>query len=76
MRGSIIPVSDIPTVSIAEVFDLIKRKTSFGDALVLSVAKRQRPSLSMMVTWDVDHLKGKFEGDVLSPAEFHERYPT
>lgn len=58
---------------IAELFDLIKKKTSFGDALVLSVAKKQLPSASMMVTWDADYLKEKFEGDVLSPAEFQER---
>ena len=65
-----------PAVSIAELFDIIKKKTSFGDALVLSVAKRQLPSVSMMVTWDADYLKGKFEGEVLSPAEFQERFPS
>ena len=65
-----------PGVSISELFDLIQKRTSFGDALVLCVARRQLPPLSMIVTWDADHLRGKFEGEVLTPAEFQERFPV
>jgi len=60
---------------IREVFEWIKRKLSFGDAYILAVALKQVPSLSVMITWDKEHFKGKFDGAVHTPAEYLQIIP-
>lgn len=60
----------LPSLRIREVFDWIKRKLSFGDAYILAVALKQMPTLSVMITWDKQHFKGKFEGAIYTPAEY------
>ncbi|MFH1147130.1 MAG: hypothetical protein V1736_05415 [Pseudomonadota bacterium] len=71
---SVLPVpsleTDFPILSLKEIFDLIKMKTSLGDALVVSVGQKYLPFAKTMVTWDKEHFDGKFSGDVLTPTEF------
>jgi hypothetical protein len=43
---------------------------SFGDALMIGLAQKLLPFVSTMVTWDKEHLKGKYYGEVLTPEEF------
>jgi len=60
----------LPSLRIREVFEWIKRKLSFGDAYILAVALKQLPSVSVMITWDKEHFKGKFEGSIYTPTEY------
>ena len=62
--------TNFPGIEIKEIFNLIKRKTSLGDALMISVAKKHLPFISTMITWDNMHLKNVFYGRVLTPEEF------
>jgi len=62
--------TNFPTVGINEIFDLLKNRTSLGDALIMAVARKHLPFISKMVTWDKDHFEGKFPGSVLTPEEF------
>ena len=57
------------------VFEWIKKKLSFGDAYILAVALKQMPSLSVMITWDKEHFKGKFKGTIHTPAEYLQNRP-
>lgn len=60
----------LPSLRIREVFERIKRKLSFGDAYILAVARKQLPSVSLMITWDKEHFKGKFKGSIYTPTEY------
>ena len=71
---SVLPVpsleTNFPTIGIKELFDLLKTKTSLGDALMASVAKRHLAFISKMVTWDNLHFENIFPGTVLTPEDF------
>ena len=71
---SVLPVpsleTNFPTIGIKELFDLLKTKTSLGDALMVSVAKNHLAFISTMVTWDNLHFENIFPGTVLTPEEF------
>lgn len=62
--------SNFPTIGIKELFDLLKKRTSFGDALLIAVARKHMAFISTMITWDKNHFEGKFPGSVLTPDEF------
>ena len=62
--------TNFPTILIKEIFNLLKRRTSLGDALMISVAKKHLPFISTMITWDNIHIKNIFHGTVLTPEEF------
>jgi len=62
--------TNFPTIQIKEIFDLIKGRTSLGDALMISVAKKHLPFITTMVTWDDLHFKDIFPGTVLTPEKY------
>jgi len=62
--------SNFPSIGIKEIFELLKNRTSLGDALMVAVAQKHLPFISTMVTWDKDHLENTFPGTVLTPKEF------
>lgn len=62
--------TDFPSIKIKEIFNLLKRRTSLGDALMISVANKHLPFISTMITWDNTHFKNIFNGTVLTPEEF------
>jgi predicted nucleic acid-binding protein len=65
----------LPSLRIREIFEWITKKLSFGDAYVLAVALKQMPSLSVMITWDKEHFKEKFQGTIQTPAEYLQNRP-
>jgi predicted nucleic acid-binding protein len=73
-RVVVLPVpifeTDFPGIKIKGIFDLLKQRTSFGDALMISVAKKNLPFISKMITWDNMHFKNIFHGTVSTPEEF------
>jgi len=62
--------SDFPSIENHILLDTIRKKMSFGDALMIGLAQKLLPFVSTMVTWDKEHLKGKYYGEVLTPEEF------
>ena len=62
--------SNFPSIEMKEIFNLLKRRTSLGDALMISVAKNHLSFISTMISWDNLHLKNIFHGAVLTPEEF------
>ena len=62
--------TNFPIIKIKEIFDLISRRTSLGDALMISVAKKHLPFVTTLVTWDDLHFKDIFPGTVLTPEKF------
>lgn len=73
-RIVVLPVPSLetqfPVIEIKEIFDLLKNKTSLGDALMISVAKRHLSFISTMVSWDNIHFENIFPGTVLTPEKF------
>jgi len=71
---TVLPSPDIsagfPSIRINEIFDIIKNRSSLGDAMVMATAHKYLPFVSTMITWDKIHFKDKFSGAVLTPAEF------
>jgi predicted nucleic acid-binding protein len=62
--------STFPGLEISQLFNIMSKKSSFGDALMIAVAKRYLSFVSTMVTWDNEHFKGKYSGKVLTPKEY------
>ena len=62
--------ANFPVVEIKEIFDLLKNRTSLGDALMISVAKKHLPFVSTMVSWDNMDFENIFPGTVLTPEKF------
>ncbi len=77
-KVTVLPTVDIesnfPTIGINEIFDLLNKRISLGDALMLAVSRRHLAFISAMVTWNKDHFEGKFPGTVLTPDEFLAKY--
>ncbi len=64
------PQSDFPSIKINRLFGVLCKKSSFGDALMISVAEKYLSFVSTLVTWDNEHFKDKFAGSILTPNEF------
>ena len=62
--------SDFPSIENRRLFDTISQKMSFGDALMMRLAQKHLPFVKTMVTWDKEHFKDKYHGEVLTPEEF------
>jgi len=72
--ATVLPAPDLetyfPSIVIKEIFDLLKNRTSLGDALMITVAKKHLPFISRMVSWDNLHFENTFPGTVSTPQEF------
>ena len=64
------PQGVFPGIEINRLFDILCKKFSFGDALMMAVAKKCLPFVSTMVSWDNEYFKDKFSGKVLTPKEY------
>ena len=73
-KVTVLPYTDLegtlPSLKIRDIFEWIKKKLSFGDSYILAVALKQMPTLSVMITWDKVHFKGKFKGTIYTPTEY------
>jgi predicted nucleic acid-binding protein len=64
-----------PEVEIRALFDLFKSRTSLGDALMITVAKKHTPFCRTMISWDNIHFETIFPGTVLTPEGFLGSFP-
>ena len=62
--------ADFPIIEIKEIFNLIKKKTSLGDALMIAVSEKHLSFVSTMVSWDHLHFENIFPGTVVTPEIF------
>ena len=62
--------SAFPDMKISKLFDILCKKTSLGDALMMTVANKHIGFVKTMVTWDSEHFKDRYSGKVLTPNEY------
>lgn len=71
---SVIPalsaVSHLPEIGVGRLMEIMAKRSSLGDALVLASLETYIPQASFFITWDMEHFKGKSNMEVLTPAEF------
>ncbi len=60
----------LPAAKISAVFDLMKRRASFGDAQMIAVAEQHLSFVSTLISWDKEHLTKLFRGTVMTPEEY------
>ena len=53
-----------------QLFEMISRKLSFADALLLQHIESHSPRVSALITWDAVHFKGKSSLDILTPEDY------
>jgi predicted nucleic acid-binding protein len=66
--------SIFPGIEIKRLFDIMSKKSAFGDALIVAVAEKYLSFASTLVTWDREHFKHKFNGQVLTPEAYLKVY--
>mgnify|MGYP001584306056 CR=1 FL=1 len=62
--------SSLPELGTGRLLEIMAKKTSFGDALVIAAAEAYIPNASHFVTWDREHFINKLEMEVIDPVEF------
>jgi predicted nucleic acid-binding protein len=67
--------ASLPAVPMAALLDLMARRLSFGDALVLHQVKQHALPDSRFVTWDAAHFEGKTPVPVMTPRALLEERP-
>ncbi|MBI4229054.1 MAG: hypothetical protein HY693_04950, partial [Deltaproteobacteria bacterium] len=64
----------LPQLAVRKVFEIISRKVSFGDALIVSMVESYVPHITHFISWDAIHFKNKISAStspkVLTPEEF------
>jgi len=62
--------SSFPAIEVRQIFNILSKKSAFGDALMIAVAEKYLSFVSTMITWDSEHFKDKYSGIVLTPEEY------
>ncbi len=62
--------SELPAMPVADLLALIRRRCSFGDALVLHQVERYATPGSRFVTWDAVHFQDRTAMPVQTPKRF------
>jgi hypothetical protein len=65
--------SPLPSLNTGDLFDVIARKTSLGDALIISAVEKHIPGTASFVSWNARHFKGRLSIPAFTPKEFLER---
>ena len=69
----VLPAADldaqIPRMALGELFALLQRRMSLGDAQFLLTARKHAAFVETLVTWDRDHFLDRFAGRVATPEE-------
>ena len=63
------PRTPLPSFRVGDILSIVERKVSFGDALVLALLEVRRAEVTMFVTWNARHFRGRTELDVRQPPE-------
>ena len=72
----VLPAADfeapVPKMGVGELFALLQRRMSLGDAQFLLAARKHAAFATTLVTWDRDHFLDRFAGRVATPAQIPE----
>lgn len=64
----------LPQLTVTKVFEVISRKASFGDALIISMVESYISRVKYFISWNAAHFKDKISAStspkVLTPEEF------
>lgn len=60
----------IPSFKVGDLFDIIARKASFGDALIISSIQAHIPRAGRFVSWNSQHFTGHLSIPSLNPREY------
>jgi predicted nucleic acid-binding protein len=75
---TILPEPDLqsvfPDLEISRLFDILSKKSSFGDTLMMAVAEKYLSFVSTLVTWNNEHFNEKYTGKALTPEEYMTAY--
>ena len=66
--------SPLPPLKTGDLFHVIARKTSFGDALIISAVEKHIPGTGCFVSWNARHFKGRLSVPTLTPREYLDRF--
>jgi hypothetical protein len=66
--------SPLPALKTGDLFDVIARKTSFGDALIISAVENHIPGTACFVSWNARHFEGRLSVPAFTPREFLEHF--
>lgn len=64
------PDQRLPSFKISSIIDVIGRKSSFGDALIICAAAKRAGELDYFVSWNAEHFRDKLPLPVLTPSEY------
>jgi hypothetical protein len=66
--------SPLPALKTGDLFAVIARKTSFGDALIISAIETHLPGTTCFVSWNARHFQGHLKVPALTPGQFLDRF--
>jgi hypothetical protein len=64
--------SPLPALQTSDLFNIILRKASFGDALIIAAIEKYIPRAARFVSWNARHFTGRLSIPSLTPREFLE----
>lgn len=62
--------SFLPALKVGDLFEIISRKLSFGDALIVAAIEKCVPGAARFVSWNAQHFAGRLSIPSLTPKEF------
>ena len=60
----------LPALRVGDLFKIIQRKVSFGDALIIAAVEKHIAGAARFVSWNAQHFKDRPSIPCLSPREF------
>lgn len=66
--------SPLPALKTADVFEIISKKTGFGDALIIGAVEKHLPGAARFVSWNAQHFRDRLAIPTLTPKEFLDQF--
>jgi hypothetical protein len=60
----------LPVLRASEVFEVIRQRAAFGDAMITVLVNRLRASVTSFVSWNARHFEGRIAVPTFTPATF------
>lgn len=63
----------LPALKVGDLFEIIARKVSFGDALIMAAIEKSIPGAVRFISWNAQHFIDRLSIPSLTPKEFLEK---
>jgi hypothetical protein len=60
----------LPAFRSGDLFDIMLKKASFGDALIIAAVDKHAAEAACFVSWNAEHFKSRLSIPALTPSEF------